>query len=174
MPRRVWMTPRWPRPRSNHHRRSGRPRMRKATESTAPAEAQQGIRPTPVTLAELASLIGHDSELIDAGRLVAKRRDNVLGLLLRDLTREEIAVMEDRGCRADDWKHVQVAQDFDAFRVRRTHLKGRCVLGRFTGEIEVLAGIKLPAGIYDCTLIDCQVGNDCLLENVRFAANIII
>lgn len=148
--------------------------MRKATESTAPADSQQTIRPTPVTLSELASLIGHDSELIDAGRLVAKRRDNVLGLLLRDLTREEIAVMEDRGCRADDWKHVQVAQDFDAFRVRRTHLKGRCVLGRFSGEIEVLAGIKLPAGIYDCTLIDCQVSNDCLLENVRFAANIII
>ena len=148
--------------------------MRKATESVAPVDTQQGVRPTPVTLAELASLIGHDSELIDAGRLVAKRRDNVLGLLLRDLTREEIAVMEDRGCRADDWKHVQVAQDFDAFRVRRTHLKGRCVLGRFTGDIEVMAGIKLPAGIYDSTLIDCQVGNDCLLENVRFAANIII
>jgi hypothetical protein len=148
--------------------------MRKATESAPPVDAQQTVRPTPVTLSELASLIGHDSELIDAGRLVAKRRDNVLGLLLRDLTREEIAVMEDRGCRADDWKQVQVAQDFDAFRVRRSHLKGRCVLGRFTGDIEVLAGIKLPAGIYDCTLIDCQVGNDCLLENVRFAANIII
>jgi len=148
--------------------------MRKATESTVPADPLQTVRPTPVTLTELASLIGHDSELIDAGRLVAKRRDNVLGLLLRDPSREEIAVMEDRGCRADDWKHVQVAQDFDAFRVRRTHLKGHCVLGRFTGDIEVLAGIKLPAGIYDCTLIDCQVGNDCLLENVRFAANIII
>jgi hypothetical protein len=150
--------------------------MRKATESASPADAQQAgaVRPTPVTLTELASLIGHDSELIDAGRLVAKRRDNVLGLLLRDLTREEIAVMEDRGCRADDWKLVQVAQDFDAFRVRRTNLKGRCVLGRFSGEIEVLSGIKLASGIYDCTLIDCQVGNDCLLENVRFAANIII
>ena len=150
--------------------------MRKATESASPTEAPNpgSVRAPSVTLAELASLIGHDSELIDAGRLVAKRRDNVLGLLLRDLTREEIAVMEDRGCRADDWKLVQVAQDFDAFRVRRSHLKGRCVLGRFSGEIEVLSGIKLPSGIYDCTLIDCQVGNDCLIENVRFAANIII
>ncbi len=150
--------------------------MRKATESASPVDAQApgAVRPPSVTLSELAALIGHDSELIDAGRLVAKRRDNVLGLLLRDLTREEIAVMEDRGCRADEWKHVQVAQDFDAFRIRRTHLKGRCVLGRFSGEIEVLSGIKLPSGIYDCTLIDCQVGNDCLIENVRFAANIII
>ena len=151
--------------------------MRKATETTVPVDAVQrlaAVRQPPQTLSELAERIGQDSELIDAGRLVAKRRDNVLGLLLRDVTREEIAVMEDRGCRADDWKQVQVAQDFDAFRVRRTHLKGHCVLGRFTGEIEVLSGIQLPSGIYDCTLIDCQVGNDCLLENVRFAANIII
>jgi hypothetical protein len=150
--------------------------MRKSTETSAPADPAQlaALRQPPRTLAELAQHIGRDSELIDAGRLVAKRRDNVLGLLLRDLTREEIAVMEDRGCRADDWKLVQVAQDFDAFRVRRTNLRGRCVLGRFSGEVEVLSGIKLPSGIYDCTLIDCQIGNDCLLENVRFAANLII
>ncbi len=128
----------------------------------------------PRTLSELAAQIGERSELADASKQVAKRRDNVLGLLLRDLTREEIALMEDRGCRASDWAEVQVAQDFDCFRVRRTHFKGRCVLGRFGGEVEVMPGITLAAGIYDCTLISCQVGNDCLLENVRFAANLIV
>jgi hypothetical protein len=126
------------------------------------------------TLIELAAAIGARSELAEAARQVQKRPDNVLGLLLRDLTKEEIAVMEDRGCRAQDWTQVQVAQDFDPFRVRRTHLKGRCVLGRFSGEVEVMPGMALPAGIYDCTLINCQVGNDCLLENVRFAANLIV
>jgi hypothetical protein len=126
------------------------------------------------TLTELAARIGQDAELVDAGHLVAKRPANVLGLLLRDLGREEIAVMEDRGCRADDWKLIQVAQDFDPFRVRRVHLHGRCVLGRFSGEVEVMPGISLATGIYDSTLIACQIGNDCLLENVRFAANVII
>ncbi len=151
--------------------------MRKATETTAPAEAAQQLasaQQSLKTLLSLAETIGKESELIDAGRLVAKRRDNVLGLLLRDLTREEIAVMEDRGCRADDWSKIQVAQDFNAFRVRRVHLRGACVIGRFSGDVEVQDGIKLATGIYDCTLIDCQIGNDCLLENVRFAANIII
>ncbi len=151
--------------------------MRKASETSVPADTVQqlsGIRTPPTTLSALAELIGQDSELVDAGRLVAKRRDNVLGLLLRALSREEIAVMEDRGCRADDCNKIQVAQDFDAFRVRRVHLRGACVLGRFSGEVEVQDGIKLATGIYDCTLIDCQIGNDCLLENVRFAANVII
>jgi hypothetical protein len=142
--------------------------------------SESGLQPAlkapdnPKSLAEIAVRIGQRSELIEAARLVAKRRDNVLGLLVRDLTREEIAVMEDRGCRASDWAQVQVAQDFDPFRVRRSHLKGRCVLGRFSGEIEISPGISLPTGVYDCTLISCQVGNDCLLENVRFAANLIV
>lgn len=150
--------------------------MRKATETASRAEIEQNqILPQPArTLSELAERIGRESELVDAGRLVAKRRGNVLGLLLRAVTREEIAVMEDRGCRADDWAQVQVAEDFDAFRVRRTHLRGACVLGRFAGETEVVSGIRLATGIYDCTLINCQIGNDSLLENVRFAANIIV
>ncbi|MBA3845262.1 MAG: DUF4954 family protein [Planctomycetes bacterium] len=130
--------------------------------------------PRPTDLAEVAKAIGEHSELIEAARQVHKRRDNVLGLLTRALSKEEIAVMEDRGCRADDWALVTVAQDFDAFRVRRSHLKGACVLGRFVGDVEVLPGVKLATGIYNCTLINCQVGNDCLLENVRFAANVII
>ncbi len=148
----------------------GQPPKRRATEAAVPASAAV-VRPVPAaTLLELAGRIGADSELVDAGRLVAKRRDNVLGLLLRALSREEVAVMEDRGCRADDWSQVQVAEDFDPFRVRRSHFKGRCVLGRFSGEAEVVHGIKLASGIYDCTLINCQVGNDCLLEQVKASA----
>ena len=105
---------------------------------------------------------------------MARRPENVLGLLVRELTKQEIAIMEGRGCRADDWSLVQVAEDFDPFRVRRTHFAGSCVLGRFHGEVEVMPGMRLPTGIYDCTLIDCQVGNDCLLENVRFATHVVI
>jgi hypothetical protein len=130
--------------------------------------------PPPATAAEVAAAIAGPSELVEAARQVARRRANVIGLLLREPTREEIAVMEDRGCRCDDWKLVQVAQDFDAFRVRRTHLRGRCLLGRFQGDVEVQPGVRLPSGIYDSTLFDCQVGNDCLIEGVGFAANLII
>jgi len=126
------------------------------------------------SLTQLAAHIGADSELVEAARLATKRRDNILGLLLRDLSKEEIAVMESRGCRAQDWTQVQVAKDFDAFRVQRVHFQGRCVLGRCAGEVEVLPGVKLPCGIFDATLIDCQVGNDCLIENVRFMANVVV
>lgn len=126
------------------------------------------------SLAEVASAIGRDSCVLAAADQAARRPDNALGLLVRELTRQEIAIMEARGCRSDDWSCVAVAEDFDPFRVRRTHFVGRCVLGRFTGEVQVIPGMTLPTGIYDSTLIDCQVGNDVLIENVRFARNIVV
>ena len=67
---------------------------------------------------------------------VAKRPDNVLGLLVRPITHNEMSIMETRGCRAENWETIKVVEDFDPFRVRRTHLLGHCVLGKFTGEVE--------------------------------------
>lgn len=126
------------------------------------------------SLSSIAESIALSNSLVEVVRAIRKRPDNCLGLLLRELSKEEIAVMEGRGCRADDWSLVQVAQDFDPFRVRRTHFVGSCILGRFRGEREVQPGISLPTGVYDSTLIEAQVGNDCLLENVRFCARVVV
>lgn len=142
-----------------------------ATESM---QVVSGRITAPATLAEVAARIAGSCELVEAARAVAKRPDNVLGLLLRALTPQEIAVMEAAGCRADRWDTVQVAEDFDCFRIRRVTFRGRCAIGRCAGDVEVMPGIKLPSGISDCTLVDCQVGNGCLIENVRFAAKLIV
>lgn len=147
---------------------------------SAPAGSGTGLLPCqgrvapPVDLAEVARRIGGTSELVEAARAAAKRPDNILGLLLRALTPQEIAVMESAGCRADDWSKVQVAEDFDCFRIRRVTFRGSCAIGRCAGDVEVMPGIRLPSGIADCTLVDCQVGNGCLIENVRFAAKLVV
>ena len=114
------------------------------------------------------------SELTISAQAVAKRPDNVLGLLLRELTREEIAVLEHQGCRSEDWSQVQVAADFDPFRVRHSRFVGSCVLGRFSGEKRVISGQSLPCGIDNCTIQDCQIGNDCLLQDVRYMVSTIV
>lgn len=133
-----------------------------------------GRVPPPADLAEVARRIGAASEMVEAARIAAKRPDNILGLLLRALTPQEIAVLEAAGCRADRWADVQVAEDFDCFRMRRVTLRGRCAIGRCAGDVEVMPGIRLPSGLADCTLVDCQVGNGCLIENVRFAAKLVV
>ena len=93
---------------------------------TTTLQAMRASIARPTDLAAVAAGIGQHSELIEAARQVAKRRDNVLGLLTRALSKEEIAVMEDRGCRADDWAEVAVAQDFDAFRAEFGKVTANC------------------------------------------------
>jgi len=119
-------------------------------------------------------ILSGPSELRRARQALDKRPDNVLGLLLRALTKQEISILEHRGCRADDWTRLRVAEGFDPFRVRDSFFSGDCVLGSFAGEITVLPGLQLPCGIYNSSLNSCQVGNNCLIEKVRFAANTII
>lgn len=119
-------------------------------------------------------LVEETCELVVARAAIARRPDNVLGLLLRDLTKEEIAVLEHNGCRAEGWQQIRVAQDFDPFRVQRCFFAGPCVLGRFAGTREIQPGLSLPCGIYDSTLSHCQIGNDCLIEKVRFCSNSLI
>lgn len=148
-------------------------RSARAATETGQEPAQDRTAP-PKDLAEVARRIGEGCALVEAAHMAAKRPDNVLGLLLRALTPQEVAVLEGAGCRADDWTLVQVAEDFDCFRVRRTTFRGRCAVGRCGGDVEVMPGIRLPSGITDCTLVDCQIGNACLLENVRFAAKVVI
>lgn len=143
-----------------------------ATETVLQAAGSR-IAP-PRDLAEVATRIAGACELVEAARIALKRPDNILGLLLRALTPQEIAVLESAGCRADRWDDVQVAEDFDCFRVRRTTFRGRCCVGRCAGDVEVMPGIRLPSGISDSTLVDCQVGNGCLIENVRFAAKLVV
>lgn len=150
--------------------------------SDQPSERDSGLHraldgsriPPPADLHEVAARIAAGDELAETARAYARRPDNALGLLLRPLSAAEIAVLEAAGCRADDWRQVQVAEDFDCLRVRRTTFRGRCCIGRCSGEVEVLPGIRLPSGISDSTLIDCQVGNGCLIESVRFAARVVV
>ncbi|MEK7414022.1 MAG: DUF4954 family protein [Planctomycetota bacterium] len=146
-------------------------RPRPDTEINSPS---LGRLSPPESLAEVATRIGAGCELLDAARAAAKRPDNILGLLLRALTPQEITVLEGAGCRADDWTKVQVAEDFDCFRVRRVTFRGNCAIGRCAGDVEVMPGVRLPSGITDCMLIDCQIGNGCLIENVRFTSKIVV
>ncbi len=113
--------------------------------------------------------------LLQNARIVERKRpDNINGLLLRDISREEIAVMESQGCQAENWTNVRVAEDFNPFRVRRTSLSGYCVLGRFDADLDVIPGASVNTGVYDSRLHNCQIGNNCLVEQVRFASSVVV
>ena len=85
----------------------------------------------------------------------------------RSLTAQEIAQLEEQGCKATNWSEVEVAEAFDAHYVRHTNFSGHNRLGVYGKEIELPGGIKIHTGIYHAMLHNCEVGNDAHLYNIH-------
>ena len=84
----------------------------------------------------------------------------------RQLTQEEILVLEQNACWAEDWSRVMVDPEFRPYNFHRMILYGDIFLGRFEKQVEVAKGFFKHSGINDATLRNVSVGNDCLIEKV--------
>ena len=85
----------------------------------------------------------------------------------RSLTSAEIAQLQAQGCSASDWSEIEVAQAFEATHVHNTNFSGHNRLGVFQREIELPGGLKIHSGIYNATLHNCEIGDDCHLFNIH-------
>lgn len=84
----------------------------------------------------------------------------------RQLTSEEISVLESRGCWAEDWSSVMVAEEFRPKHLSRVFFYGENHLGAFEDTLEVSKGFFKHSGIVNATLRNVTVGDDSLIENV--------
>ena len=84
----------------------------------------------------------------------------------RQLTQDEIQILENNVCWAEDWTKVRVHEEFRPYNFHRVMFYGDIELGRFEKKIEVAKGFFKHSGINDATLRNVSVGNDCLIEKV--------
>lgn len=84
----------------------------------------------------------------------------------RKLTEEEINILEDRNCWAEDWASINVADDFRPNYMHRVMLYGEVNIGTFEKNIEVSKGFLKHTGIHNATLRNVTVGDNCLIENI--------
>ena len=85
---------------------------------------------------------------------------------MRQLTDEEIRVLEDRNCWAEDWTNVHVSDDFKPNYMHRVMLYGEISIGDFDKNIEVSRGFLKHLGINNATLRNVSIGDNCLIENI--------
>ena len=84
----------------------------------------------------------------------------------RLLTEEEIIILENNGCTAEDWTAINVAEDFQPKYIKGTSFYGEVNLGVFEKNIEVSKGFVKHTGITRSTLRNVTIGDNCLIENV--------
>ena len=84
----------------------------------------------------------------------------------RLLTNEEILILEEHGCTAEDWTAIEVGEDFNAAALRNVAFYGTVRMGCFVKRMEISKGFVKPCGIRNATLRNVTIGDNCLIENV--------
>lgn len=93
----------------------------------------------------------------------------------RKLTAQEIQLLKEHSCTAENWEDIEVAPDFTPDYIYYTRFSGKVRLGVFEGEFTLAGGMKKHAGLYHTTLHNVTVGDHCCIENVKnYIANYII
>lgn len=86
---------------------------------------------------------------------------------MRELTVNEIAQLEERGCWAEDWSGIMVDDDFGVSSVANVQFFGHVEIGNLNDSIEVEDGFRRRCGLKNVVLKDVVIGDGCLIENVR-------
>ena len=85
----------------------------------------------------------------------------------RKLNEDEIRLLQEHSCTADDWANIEVAQNFKTDYVFHTRFSGKVKLGVFDHEFTLAGGMKKHSGLYHTTLHNVTVGDNCCIENVK-------
>lgn len=92
--------------------------------------------------------------------------------MYRNLTSAEIDTLKAHGCNADSWDNIQVAEKFDASRIRFTIFTGKNKLGVFEKSYTLDGGISRHSGITNATLHNCIVGDNVYIGRIgNYIAN---
>jgi len=123
----------------------------------------------------LSSLLNESELLHRISEINSSHVENILSRSYRNLTVEETDQLKKQNNHAEDWNTVYVTEGFLTTFISGSRFYGTCRLGRFTGFLlEVDNGILLPSGIYDSTIKDSVIGEECLISRCGLAANYII
>ena len=89
----------------------------------------------------------------------------------RKLKTAEIETLIFNGNQADDWSNISVTNNFDPNLVKRTRFKGIITIGDLESYYLEYHDLKLPVGIYDSTIVSCDLGHNVAINNMSFMAH---
>ena len=87
--------------------------------------------------------------------------------MIRQLTEKEIERLQAQGCSAEDWGRVMVSDEASLKYIRGVRFSGDIRLGRFERSFEMPGGIHKHTGLYNATLHNVTIGDNCCIENIK-------
>jgi hypothetical protein len=94
---------------------------------------------------------------------------------VRGLTAGEIASLEKQHNFCRDWSRLKTVPGFRPDFIRGNTFIGDCLLGVFSGAPrEAAPGVMVPSGVYESTIVECDLGDDCLVKDCGLVARYVI
>lgn len=83
------------------------------------------------------------------------------------LSEGQVEQLKKQACSSDDWSQVLVSPQLDVKYIRNSRFSGSCHIGKFDASFTMPGGLHKHSGIFNATLHNVNVGDDCMVENVR-------
>jgi len=96
------------------------------------------------------------------------------GTRYRRLTQAEIKILEKLANSSDDWSKVQVATAFNPQLVRNCTFYGLIRIGNLEPCFREFNNLRMPVGLYNSTIISCDIGDNVVIDNVNFISHYIV
>lgn len=84
----------------------------------------------------------------------------------RDLTKDEITVLESNGCFSEQWELVQVVETFKPEFCKNVQFSGVVKLGEFGKNVNTVAGMVKRSGIYNAHIHNCEIHDNVYIRHV--------
>lgn len=84
----------------------------------------------------------------------------------RHLDESEIKILLRNGCECGNWGDIQVAEGFNAERIRNVAFSGINRLGVFNDSYTDTAGLTVETGIRNAHIHNCEIGSNVCIRNI--------
>ncbi|MBN2657532.1 MAG: DUF4954 family protein [Spirochaetales bacterium] len=92
----------------------------------------------------------------------------------RQLSHDEIGILKSRGNKADNWNNILVTENFSPNRVINNNFYGLNRIGDIDDVYLDFHDLHQPVGIYDSTIVSCDIGSNTAISNVNYLSHYII
>lgn len=85
----------------------------------------------------------------------------------RQLTADEIAILQQNQCVADNWNEIEVVPEFNPANFKHVEFSGKIYLGKQSDYIELYGGVSKRCGVYNVHLHNCSIGNNVYINHIK-------
>ena len=89
----------------------------------------------------------------------------------RQLSAEEILILQSNGNYSADWSQIKVCDPFICDNIRNNYFSGSVLIGAISNAMHIDAGLSLLEGITNSRIESSIIGNHCAIHNVHFLSN---